>query len=112
MASQNTIPMENRLFTLEEKDVRRDAHYKTLNIKIDDLTDSQKQVVMLLSGSSLNNNKGMFHLLEKMETKFNLMEKQVIDMQKDIDNSKFWGRFATVVLGSLIALMLQKIFDH
>jgi DNA-directed RNA polymerase sigma subunit (sigma70/sigma32) len=110
MAKQNLTP-ENRIFALEEKDSRRDIHYTNLNKKIDELTASQRQIIDLLAGSNLNGNKGLVKLLETVEEKVNLNREQIRDIQKDIDNVKFWGRGATGLLFACVLVIINFIKD-
>jgi len=110
MSKQNQTP-ENRIFALEEKDARRDIHYVTLNKKIDELTASQRQIIDLLAGTNLNGNKGLVRLLETVEEKVNINKEQCRDMQKDIDNVKFWGRGASALLFASILVIINAIKD-
>jgi len=110
MAKQNLTP-ESRILVLEEKDIRRDAHYINLNKKIDELTASQRQMIDLLAGTNLNGNKGLVKLLETVEEKVNQNKEQVRDMQKDIDNVKFWGRGASALLFACILVIVNWIKD-
>jgi len=110
MPNKNLTP-ESRILILEEKDLRRDAHYKNLNLKIDELTASQKQMIDLLAGTNLNGNKGLVRLLETVEEKVNLNKDQVKDMQKDIDNVKFWGRGAAGLLFMTILAVINYVKD-
>lgn len=110
MAKQN-LSAESRILVLEEKDIRRDAHYINLNKKIDELTASQRQMIDLLAGTNLNGNKGLVKLLETVEEKVNLNREHVRDMQKDIDNTKFWGRTATGLLVATVLVIINAIKD-
>lgn len=107
---RQTQSNENRIFALEEKDDRRDIHYKNLNSKIDILTTSQKEIIDLLAGTNLNGNKGLVKLLQTVEEKVNVMKDEVQDMQKDIDNTKFWGRIGASGFSiGLIGMFLKVI---
>lgn len=110
MAKQNLTP-ESRILVLEEKDIRRDAHYINLNKKIDELTASQRQMIDLLAGTNLNGNKGLVKLLETVEEKVNQNKEQVRDMQKDIDNVKFWGRGVAGILFTTVVIIINYIKD-
>jgi hypothetical protein len=111
MAKQG-LTQENRIFALEEKDIRRDAHYLNLNKKIDELTASQRQMIDLLAGSNLNGNKGLVKLLETVEEKVNLNEQDIRDLQKDIETAKFWGRGTAGVLFASILIIIKTISDR
>lgn len=110
MAVQKQTP-ENRIFALEEKDARREIHYINLNKKIDELTTSQRQMIDLIAGTNLNGNKGLVKLMETVEDKVNQNKEQVRDMQKDIDNAKFWGRGASALLFAFILVIINAIKD-
>jgi len=110
MPNKNLTP-ESRILVLEEKDLRRDAHYINLNKKIDELTASQRQMIDLLAGTNLNGNKGLVKLLETVEEKVNLNRENVRDMQKDIDSVKFWGRGAAGLLFMSLLAVINYIKD-
>jgi len=101
-------PMETRVYALEEKDIRRDAHYKRLNTKIDDLTDSQKQIVMLLGGTPLNGNKGFISLLNEIEKRLDEVEKKGENNERDLGQVVWWGKLVCL---PIIGLIIKALFD-
>jgi len=110
MAKQNETP-NDRLLKLEEKDLRRDAHYTNLNAKIDNLTDSQKQIVMLLGGTPLNGNKGFISLLDEVDKRLKMIEDKSKDHHRDLEQVKFWGRGTAGVVFVSLGLVLKKLFN-
>ena len=110
MAAQKQTP-ENRIFSLEEKDARREIHYVNLNKKIDELTTSQRQMIELIAGTNLNGNKGLVKLLDTVEEKVDLYKEQINDIQKDVNNVKYWGRGATGLLFALFLVLVNYIKD-
>ena len=110
MAKQG-LTQENRIFALEEKDVRRDAHYLNLNKKIDELTASQRQIVDLIAGTNLNGNKGLVKLLETVEEKVNINKEEIRDMKKDVETTKFWGRGVAGILFASVLVIIKALSD-
>jgi hypothetical protein len=111
MAVQKLTP-ENRIFALEEMDKRREQHYRNLTLKVDDMLTNQRQIIDLLAGTKLNGNKGFVNLVETVEKKVDLIKDQVKDMQKDVDNTKFWGRTATGIIVFVIGIIIKAISDN
>ena len=66
---------------------------------------------MLLGGSALNGNKGFIKLMDAVDEKVDIIERQVDKMQKDVDNVKFWGRGAAGVLFGLLLVIANYIKD-
>jgi len=104
----NQQPMETRVYALEEKDIRRDAHYKRLNIKIDDLTDSNKQLLLLLGGTALNGNKGFISLLDDIDKRLKLVEIQSENNDRDLSQVVWWGKLVCL---PIIGLLIKALFD-
>lgn len=86
-------------------------HFRVYKNDMQDVKDGIKEMKLLLGGSALNGNKGFIYLMEKVEGKVDTIEMQVIDMQKDIESVKFWGRGAAGILFSTILIILSYIKD-
>ena len=99
-----TPAQESRLDRLEN-------HFKTYKTDVSDIKDSVKEIRMLLGGTALNGNKGFVNLMQTIEERVDALEKKIDGNTKDIDNTKFWGRFASVILGSSIALIIKTLFE-
>lgn len=84
-------------------------HFKVYKTDMSDVKDSLKEFRLLLGGSPLNGNKGFIKLMETIEEKVDKTQEQVLLMQKDIDNVKFWGRGATGVLFVLVAAIIESL---
>lgn len=91
---------------------RLENHFKTYKTDVSDIKDSVKEIRMLLGGTALNGNKGFVNLMQTIEERVDALEKKIDSNTKDIDNTKFWGRFASVILGSSIALIIKTLFDR
>ena len=103
--------IQERVTILEAKDQRRDQHYANLNKKIDELTNSQRQIIELLVGTELNDKKGFIKLVDKIEEKVNRLEIQSTDHEKDLSHVKWWGsRIATALIVGLLGIVL-KVFS-
>ena len=64
----------------------------------------------MLAGTNLNGNKGLVKLLQTVEDKVNLMKEEINDVQKDVTNSKFWGKLiATGVVMGLIGMFFKIV---
>jgi len=105
--------------TQEQKDIieikheigRLRHHSELYKVDMSDVKDSLKEIRILLGGSALNGNKGFIVLMETIEEKTDAIEKQVKDMQKDIDNVKFWGRGAAGLLFMTILAVINYVKD-
>jgi uncharacterized protein YueI len=106
MAKEQTI--SERVLILENKDVRRDQHYIKLNKQIEELTRSQTQMIELLAGTELNDKKGFIKLIDKTVERVDIMSNQNIEMKKDMDNTKFWGRTATAIFIALFVYFFRS----
>jgi len=106
--------------TQEQKDIieiknkieRMENHFKVYKSDVADIKESVKEIRNLLGGSELNGHKGFVKLVESIEEKVDSSIQDLINMKKDIENSKFWGRAATVFLSSTIILILSTIFKR
>lgn len=99
------------LHVLSEKMDRYEAHRLELKKDIEAVSSRQSEIVTLLAGSDLNNKKGFFSLIDKLDEKIDLISESIITMKKDIDNTKFWGRTATGVLVALVLVIINAIKD-
>jgi uncharacterized protein (UPF0335 family) len=90
---------------------RLENHFKVYKTDMIDVKDNLKEVRLLLGGSSLNGNKGFIKLMETVEEKVNEIESQVKDIQKDVNNSKFWGRGAIGVLFTCVVIIVNYLKD-
>jgi len=106
MAKEQTI--SERVLILENKDTRRDQHYIKLNKQIEELTKSQTQMIELLAGTELNDKKGFIKLIDKTVERVDIMSNQNIEMKKDMDNTKFWGRTATAIFIALFVYFFRS----
>jgi len=98
---------ENKAIT--ERLDRLENHFKVYKSDMADVKDSLKEVRVLLGGSSLNGNKGFIKLIETVEEKVDTIEGQIINIQKDIDSTKFWGKTAAGLLVAVILIIINAI---
>lgn len=101
--------MENEV--LQRLD-RLEHHFSVYKKDMSDVKDSLKEVRILLGGSSLNNNKGFIMLMERVESKVDTMEVELIELKKDMDTTKFWGRGIAGVLFASILIIIKTISDR
>jgi len=99
---------EQRITILEEKDKRREDHYKKLTSSLDNLNDSQKQLLLLLVGTALNGNKGFISLLDEVEKRVDNIEKKTDTHERDLSQVVWWGRLITI---PIIGLLIKEIFN-
>jgi hypothetical protein len=90
---------------------RLENHFRVYKTDMVDVKDSLKEVRILLGGSSLNGNRGFIKLMETVEEKVDANQVQLKDIQKDIDNVKFWGRGASGVLFATVLIIINYIKD-
>jgi len=100
--------INDRVLTLETKDERRDSHYLDLKKQLQELTNSQRQIIELLAGTELNDKKGFIKLVDKTVERVDIMSNQNIEMKKDMDNTKFWGRTATAIFIALFVYFFRS----
>lgn len=93
-----------------ERLARLENHFKVYKSDVVTIKESLNEVRMLLGGSELNGNKGFIKLMEAVETKVNIFENDIINLQKDSENIKFWGRFATALLSGGLILLIKETF--
>jgi len=99
---------EQRITILEEKDKRREDHYKKLSTSLNDLNESQKQLLILLGGTALNGNKGFISLLNEIEKRVDSIEKKTDTHERDLSQVVWWGRLITI---PIIGLLIKEIFN-
>jgi len=100
--------IDDRVLILEDKDERRDSHYINLKKQIEALTKSQTQIIELLAGTELNDKKGFIKLVDRTVERVDIMSNQNIEMKKDMDNTKFWGRTATAIFIALFVYFFRS----
>lgn len=105
------VDISAQLKVLSEKMDRYEKHREELRKDVKVISDSQRQMIDLLAGTNLNGNKGLVRLLETVEEKVNINKEQVKDIQKDMDNVKFWGRSAMVLLTGFILVLANYFKD-
>ncbi len=98
-------PLESRLERLEN-------HFKVYKADVSDIKDSVKEIRILLGGTELNGKKGFINLMQTIETKVDELETKLNDNTKDIQNVKFWGRFASVILGGSIGVIIKSLIER
>jgi len=101
-------PMETRVYALEEKDIRRDAHYKKLNEKMDRFNESQQQIILLLGGTPLNGNKGFISLLDEVDKRLEVVEERTKENNRDLEQVVWWGKLVCI---PIIGLVIKALFD-
>jgi hypothetical protein len=99
---------ESRITTLEEKDKRRDDHYKKISTSISDLNENQKQLLLLLGGTALNGNKGFISLLNDVEKRVDAIEKKTDAHERDLSQVVWWGRLISI---PILGLLIKEIFN-
>lgn len=97
----------DRLLKLEYNDERRESHYRELKKDIQVMTDNQRQMTELLEGTHLNGNKGFVKLMELVEQKVEIMESKILLLEKDSDNTKFWGKFIVAVVTIFLGILFK-----
>jgi chaperonin cofactor prefoldin len=90
---------------------RLENHFKVYKTDMIDVKDSLKEVRILLGGSSLNNNKGFIMLMESVEKKVDTLEIGLKDLEKDMENTKFWGRSAAGFLFAFLLIVINYFKD-
>jgi hypothetical protein len=103
----------------EQKDIieikhnvdRIENHFKVYKNDVIDIGKDVQEIKLLLGGSHLNGNKGFIRLMEAVETKVDLLEKENTNLLKDIEGIKFWGRGSAGVLFVAIGILIKKIID-
>jgi len=100
---------ERRLKTLEMNDERKNQHYTGLKNDIASLREGQREIVLLLAGSSLNGNKGFVKIMEIVEAKVDEMEKTLQGNCKDINN---YNKIGWIVISGLILTALKVFFGN
>ena len=101
-----------KIHVLSEKMDRYEKHRVELKKDVQNLTDSQKEILTLLVGSPLNGNKGFVKLMESVEEKVTILEKDIQSAKQTIDNVKFWGKTATLLLTGLFLVLMNYIKDN
>jgi len=100
---------ERRLKTLEMNDERKNQHYAGLKNDIASLREGQREIVLLLAGSSLNGNKGFVKIMEMVETKVDEMEKTLQGNCKDIAN---YNKATWIAIPAFILMILKVFFGN
>ena len=91
---------------------RLEHHFGVYKTDMSDVKDSLKEVRILLGGSSLNNNRGFIKLMESVESKVESMELELKDIQKDMNNTKYWARGIVGVIFALFMVLVNAIKDR
>ena len=85
--AEEFIPKTNneKVSYLMATDVRRDQHHKELKKDIAQLSENVNELITLIAGNSLNGNKGLFVLVQKIEEKVDKHEKEVAQIQHTLE---------------------------
>lgn len=103
--------LEKRLRKLELIDERRESHYKTLFNAFESLKAGQSDIIHLLGGSPLNGNKGMVHLIEKIESKVDILEADLIKYKEQMETAKAWGRGGMGLIFAIVLIIANYVKD-
>lgn len=98
--------MENEVLHRLDK---LENHFSVYKKDMSDVKDSLKEVRILLGGSPLNNNRGFIMLMEHVEKKVDMLELDLKDIKKDMENVKFWGRGAAGFLFAALLIIANYI---
>lgn len=100
-----------KIHVLSEKMDRYENHRKELRKDVQNLSDGLKDIITLLAGSPLNGNKGFVKLIESVEEKVTILEKDIQSTKQTIESVKFWGKTTTIVLTGLFLVLANYIKD-
>jgi len=89
---------------------RLENHFKIYKSDVEDIKTSVREIRLLLGGSELNGHRGFVKLMEVVENKVSVMESQIVELVKENNTTKFWGRTAVTTLLLLIGVIIRKIF--
>lgn len=103
--------LEQRIRKLEIIDERREKHYQTLFNSFESLKTGQADIIHLLGGSPLNGNKGIVKLIEKIESKVDILEADLIKYKEQADTARAWGRGAMGFLFAILLVIINYIKD-
>ena len=96
---------------LSAKMDRYEKHREELRKDVKTVSDRQNEIVTLLAGSDMNSKKGVLSLVDEIDKRVTLMKEQNISLQKDIDNTKTWGRLASGVFLAVFVVIINAIKD-
>ena len=111
--AEEFIPKTNpeKIAYLMATDIRRDQHHKELKKDIAQLSENVNELITLIAGNSLNGNKGLFILVEKIEEKVDRHEKEVAEMQHTLELVKFWGKGIAGLMFASILIIFNYFKD-
>jgi len=101
----------HKLAELCEKMDRYEAHRVELKKDVKAVSDRQSEMVTLFAGSDLNGKKGVLSLIDQIDARTRILEKENQDMKNDIEVAKFWGKGIVGVTFVTIGLMLKKLLS-
>lgn len=90
---------------------RLENHFKVYKNDVLDIKISLNEVRALLGGSELNGKKGFIYLMETIEKKVEILERENENHKSDIEQGKFWGRGLAGVIFVSIGLIIKRIIE-
>jgi hypothetical protein len=113
---------KEKLEYLMATDSRRESHISELRKDLKHMNGNVEALLMVMTGTPLNGNKGVVQFLDKIEKRMDDFDSKVKVISDDniltrerIDNVKFWGKWVAGVMGAISGggfLMILKFISE